>query len=213
MPRPSRNIEQALLQSGRALYAERGGARLSVRALVEHAGVNLGMFHYHFKTKDAFLRQLLAGIYEEMFTQLSGQVQQSGPPLQRLREALKVLAGFVRSHAQILGRVLADAAAGDAVAVEFLRANAPRHLGLLLKLMDQAQAEGLLLPMAPLQRFIFLMSAVAMPLLVAPTIASLGVAPDLLGGELETQVLSDAAIAERIELALRALTTEPKGWT
>jgi hypothetical protein len=54
---------------------------------------------------------------------------------------------------------------------------------------------------------------VAMPLLVAPTIASLGVAPDLLGGELETQVLSDAAIAERIELAVRALTTEPKGWT
>lgn len=213
MARPSRNIEQALLQSGRALYAERGGSRLSVRALVEHAGVNLGMFHYHFKTKDAFLRQLLAGIYEEMFTQLSGQVQQSGPPLQRLREALKVLAGFVRSHTAILGRVIADAAAGDTVAVEFLRANAPRHLGLLLKLMDQAQDEGLLLPMAPLQRFIFLMSAVAMPLLVAPTVASLGVAPQLLGDALETQVLSDAAIAERIELALRALSTEPRGWT
>ena len=211
MPRPGRNIEQALLQSGRALYAARGGARLSVRALVEHAGVNLGMFHYHFKTKDAFLRQLLAGIYEEMFTQLSGQVQQSGPPLLRLREALKVLATFVRSHAEILGRVLADAAAGEAVAVEFIRANAPRHLRLLLKLMEQAQDEGLLLPMAPLQRFIFLMSAVAMPLLIAPTIQSLGVAPKLLGGALKTQVLSDAAIAERIELALRALSTG-KGW-
>jgi AcrR family transcriptional regulator len=206
MPRPSRNIEQALLQSGRALYAQRG-ARLSVRALVEHAGVNLGMFHYHFKTKDAFLRQLLAGIYEEMFGQLSGQVQQAGPPLERLREALKVLAGFVRTHTQILGRVIADAAAGDAVAVEFLRTNAPRHLGLLLKLMDDAQKDGLLLPMAPLQRFIFLMSAVAMPLLIAPTVQSLGVAPKLLGGALKKQVLSDAAIAERIELALRALST------
>ena len=211
MPRPGRNIEQALLQSGRALYAERGGARLSVRALAEHAGVNLGMFHYHFKTKEAFLRQLLAGIYEEMFTQLSGQVQQSGPPLLRLREALKVLATFVRSHAEILGRVIADATAGEAVTVEFIRANAPRHLGLLLKLMEQAQDEGLLVPMAPLQRFIFLMSAVAMPLLIAPGIQSLGVAPKLLGGALKTQVSSDAAIAERIELALRALSTGKGG--
>lgn len=206
MPRPGRNIEQALLQSGRELYAGRG-ARLSVRALAEHAGVNLGMFHYHFKTKDAFLRQLLAGIYEEMFVQLSGQAQQSGPPLQRLREVLKVLATFVRSHTQVLGRVLADAAAGETVAVEFLRANAPRHLELLLKLMQQAQDDGLLLPMAPLQRFIFLTGAVAMPLLIAPGIQALGVAPKLLGGALKTQVLSDAAIAERIELALRALST------
>lgn len=207
MPRPSRNIEQVLLQSGRTLYAERGGARLSVRALVEHAGVNLGMFHYHFKTKDAFLRQLLAGIYEEMFTQLSGQAEQSGPPLSRLRQALMVLATFVREHAAILGHVMVDAAAGDAVAIEFMRANAPRHLKLLLALMQQAEDDGVLAPMPALQRFIFVMSGVAMPLLIAPGILSLGVAPRMLGKALQAQVLGDAAIAERIELALRALST------
>ncbi|MEO7547336.1 MAG: helix-turn-helix domain-containing protein, partial [Ramlibacter sp.] len=149
MPRPSRNIEVTLLQSGRELYAQRGGARLSVRALAEHAGVNLGMFHYHFKSKDAFLRQLLAGMYDEMFTQLSGQVAQSGPPLYRLHEALTVLARFVRGNTPLLGRVIADAAAGEAVAVDFIRTNAPRHLAVLLGLMEQAQAEGLLVPMPP----------------------------------------------------------------
>src|SRR5687767_2176599 len=110
MPRPSRNIELALLQSGRELYAQRGSS-LSVRALTDHAGVNLGMFHYHFKSKDAFLRQLLAGIYDETFAQLKGQVAQSGPPLHRLREALTVLARFVRGQTAILGRVIADAGA------------------------------------------------------------------------------------------------------
>lgn len=208
MARPGRNIQQALLQSGRELYAQRGGERLSVRALADHAGVNLGMFHYHFKTKDAFLRQLLAGVYDEMFAQLSGQVQQSGPPLHRLREALLVLARFVRGHATILGRVLADAAAGEAVAVEFIRTNAPRHLRLLLALMEQAQDEGLLVPMPPLQRFIFVMSAVAMPLLIAPGIHALGVEPALLGDSLLAQVTSDDAIAQRIDLALKALATE-----
>jgi hypothetical protein len=144
MPRPSQNIELALLQSGRALYTERGAARLSVRALAEHAPT--------------------------------------------------------------LGRVMADAAAGEAVAVEFIRSNAPRHLALLLALMDEAEREGRLVPMAPLQRFTFVLGAVGMPLLAARGVQALGVAPRLLGKSLQMQVMGDVAIAERIDLALRALS-------
>jgi AcrR family transcriptional regulator len=196
------------MQSGRELYAQLGATRLSVRALTQHAGANLGMFHYHFKTKDAFLRQLLDGWYEEMFSQLSTSAHQAGPPLHRLREALFFLATFVRDHGPVLGRVIADAAAGQPVAVEFMRANAPRHLRLLLALMNEAQKDGTLARVAPLQRFIFVMSAVAMPLLIAPGIRSLGVAPSLLGSALHSQVMSDKAIRQRIELALKALAVE-----
>jgi len=210
MARPSRNIEQALLQSGRELYAERGAARLSVRALTQHAGVNLGMFHYHFKTKDAFLAQLLEGWYEEMFVRLRSSAQQAGPSIERLREALFFLASFVRDHAAVLGRVISDAAAGEPVAVEFMRTNAPRHLRVLLALMAQAQKEGSLAKVPPLQRFIFVMSGVAMPLIIAPGIRSLGVAPGVLGDSLETQVMSDKAIRQRIELALKALAVPGK---
>ena len=145
MARPGRNIEQALLQSGRQLYAGRGAARLSVRALTQHAGVNLGMFHYHFKTKDAFLRLLLDGWYEEMFTRLSSSAQQAGPPLERLSEALFFLASFVRDHAAMLGRVILDAAAGEPVAVDFMRTNAPRHLRLkelAVKQLAERKASG-----------------------------------------------------------------------
>lgn len=208
MARPGRNIEQALLQSGRQLYAGRGAARLSVRALTQHAGVNLGMFHYHFKTKDAFLRLLLDGWYEEMFTRLSSSAQQAGPPLERLSEALFFLASFVRDHAAMLGRVILDAAAGEPVAVDFMRTNAPRHLRLLLALMQQAQKEGALAKVPPLQRFIFVMSSVAMPLLIAPGIRALGVAPGVLGETLKSQVMTDKAIRQRIALALKALAAE-----
>lgn len=210
MARPSRNIEQALLQSGRELYAERGAARLSVRALTQHAGVNLGMFHYHFKTKDAFLAQLLESWYEEMFARLQSSAQQPGPSIERLREALFFLASFVRDHAAVLGRVISDAAAGEAVAAEFMRTNAPRHLRVLLALMAQAQKEGSLAKVPPLQRFVFVMSAVAMPLIIAPGIRSLGVAPGVLGDSLTAQVMSDKAIRQRIELALMALAVPEK---
>ena len=70
MARPSQGIDQALLRSGRELFATSGCDGLSLRALAEHAGVNLGMFHYHFKTKDNFLRALLQQLYEEVFARI-----------------------------------------------------------------------------------------------------------------------------------------------
>lgn len=210
MPRPGRNIEQTLLRSGREMYASRGTAGLSVRAVTEHAGVNLGMFHYHFRTKDEFLRAVLASFYEDMYGALSARAGGGGEPMERLREALFFIACFVRENRPLLARVLADAAAGHEVAADFIRANAPRHLAVLLALMDQAQEAGQLLAVAPLQRFIFVMSAVAMPLLVGPGLQSLGVAPGVLGPLLQQQVLSDEAIRERIALALGALEVSRK---
>jgi AcrR family transcriptional regulator len=212
MARPGSNIEQVLLKSGRKLYAQRGAAGLAVRALAEHARVNPGMFHYHFRTKDEFLRRLLNGWYEEMFEQLTGQIAQDGPPLPRLQDAIFFLARFVRDNRPMLSRVLMDAAGGSAVAAQFLRENAPRHLALLLSLMAQAEREGLIVPMPPMQRFVFVMGAVGMPVLVAPALHSIGVAPKLLGGQLQAQVMSDDAIAQRIALVMKAIATG-KGWS
>jgi AcrR family transcriptional regulator len=212
MARPGRNTEHALLKSGRKLYAQRGAAGLAVRALTEHARVNLGMFHYHFRTKDEFLRRLLSGWYEEMFEQLAGHAGQDGPPLHRLQEALYFIARFVRDNRPMLARVLMDAATGNAVAAQFLRDNAPRHLALLLALMAQAEREGLIVPLPPMQRFVFVMGAVGMPLLVAPGLQSLGVVPKAIGAQLQSQVTSDDAIAQRIALVMKAIATG-KGWT
>jgi AcrR family transcriptional regulator len=205
MARPSRNIELALLASGSVLYPERGSAGLSVRALAEHAGVNPGMFHYHFRTKEAFLRELLQRQYEVMFGGLSGAALEGGPPLERLRGTLQFLALFVREHAAIIGRVFAEASAGEPVAEAFVRSNAPRHLRLLLQLMRDAEAAGQLAPLPPLQRFVFVMGAVAMPLVVVPRIARLRVAPGVVARQLKAQVTSDEAIAQRVDLALAAL--------
>jgi AcrR family transcriptional regulator len=205
MPRPSTHTREALLAAGRALYPERGAAGLSVRALAEQAGVNLGMFHYHFRTKDVFLQELLQEFYEEMFAALSAQAQQPGPPLARLRGALFFLACFVRDHALVLGRVMGDASSGDAVALDFVRANAPRHLRLLVALMDEAEQAGAIVPLPALQRFVFVMGAVALPSVVAMRVAALDVAPAMLRRQIKPQVTSDAAIAQRVDLALAAL--------
>ena len=207
MPRPSQGIDQALLRSGLALLPQLGCSGLSVRRVAEHAGVNPAMFHYHFGSKAAFLQTLLQQLYEQLFARLSADASGQGPALERLHHALVALARFVREHRALAGRLAIDAASGETVVHDFVRANAPRHLGLLLQLMAQAEREGTLAPAPPMQRFVFVMGAVVAPLLVAPGVAALRVAPQLMGSQLEEQVLGDEAIEQRVRLALAAIST------
>jgi len=205
MARPSQHLDRALLAAGRALYPRLGCAGLSVRALAERAGVNPAMFHYHFKSKDQFLRTLLQQLYEDLFATLNHDVALQGPAIERLRSGLNGLARFARDHRPLVSRVWVDATAGHAVAREFVRANAPRHVGLLLQLLAQAEHERAVVALPPLQRLSFVMGSVMAPLMILSNLATMGVAPGLLPRELEPQVTSDAAIAARVDLALRAL--------
>ena len=214
MPRPSQQLDQALLRSGRALYPALGCSGLSQRKLAEHAGVSPGMFHYHFTSKDDFLRTLLQQLYEEMYGPLAESAGGEGPPLERLRRALFGLARFVREQRPLLMRLALDAGAGHAVVQQFMRDNAPRHLGVLLRLLKEAERAGQLPALRhPLQRLAVLMGTVVAPLLIAPAVAALGIATP--GPSIETQVCSDAAIGARIALALAALRGEapdPQVW-
>ena len=208
MPRPSRNLDRLLLAAGRELLPARGCAALSVREVADAAGVNLGMFHYHFKTREAFLRALLQSMYEEMFSQLTYQGSEAWGPLDNLRAALRFLGRFLRANRPLIARVMADALCGDALAREFLAANMPRHLGHMRQLIELAQARGELRKMPVAQALGLAAGALAMPILFGGAVVESGV---LARGarKLERELLSDAAIDERIELALAALGAAP----
>ena len=205
MPRPSQQLDAALLQSGRALYPQVGCAGLSVRAVAEHAGVNPGMFHYHFKSKGNFLRTLLTGLYDEMYADMQVDLASGRPAVERLRAALTALARFLRAHRLVVARVWMDALAGESVAREFMQTNGPRHVGVLLALLQQADAEGAVVGLPPAQRLAFVLGAVGMPLIFAGALVESGVAPPAIRQHFDAEVMSDAAIVQRVDLALHAL--------
>jgi AcrR family transcriptional regulator len=208
MARPSQDIDQTLLRAGRALYPDRGCAGLAVRAVAEHAGVPLGMLHYHFRTKDNFLRALLQQMYEEMFEQLGIEVAGDAPAAVRLRAALVTIGRFLRANRRVVARVWIDAMAGEPVARDFMRRNAPRHIGLLAGLLEQAQREGSLRELPPIQRLVTLLGAVALPIVFVAGVVEVGIESALSRRAFEAEVLSDAAIAQRIDLLLDALGSD-----
>jgi AcrR family transcriptional regulator len=207
MPRPSQDQDQALLAAGAALYPQLGCAGLSVRRVAEAAGVNPAMVHYHFGSKDAFLRALLQQHYEEMFGALQLNSQGQADVMERLAAALLGVARFVRQHRPLIARVWADAQAGQTVAQDFLRANAPRHLGVLLALLQEAEAHDRLPSQPLLTRFSFLMGAIVAPLVLVGGMKAVDAVPPALLAAVDDEVLSDAALRRRIEWALVGLAS------
>ncbi len=209
MPRPSRNLDRALLAAGRALLPARGCSGLSIREVAEAANVNLGMFHYHFKTREAFLRTLLQSMYEEMFSQLTLQRDVSWSALNNLRAALRFMGRFLRANRPILSRVLADALCGDPIAREFLSQNMHRHLGHMQALIELGQKEGVFKRMPVPQALGFCAGSLAMPILFGGAVAESGALGKAGTKMITAALLTDAAIDERIEMALAAISNDP----
>jgi AcrR family transcriptional regulator len=210
MPRPSRNLDRALLAAGRELFPHRGCAGLSVREVAEAAGVNLGMFHYHFKSREAFLRAVMQQAYEEMFSTLTLEVSRDAgiDPVANLRRALGVLGRFGRDNRPFLARVFCDALSGEACAREFLRDNMPRHLNVLQWLVAEGQRRGRIVDVPFPQAVGLCGGSLMMPILVGGTLVESGALSEPMAQLVGKCFLSDAGIDQRIDLAIRALSTD-----
>jgi AcrR family transcriptional regulator len=205
MARPSRNVDQLLVQAAMELLPQTGARALSIRQVAEHAGVNLGMFHYHFKTKDVFVRSVLQRMYDGMFANLTLEAHHSPSPIENLRGAITVLARFARDNRLLLARLIADALSGEAAMIEFLRDNLPRHIGVIAALIAQAQKAGVVRKISSMQAVAFIASSVGAPIILGTAAFAAGAAPAALAKRFEREVLSNAAIAERIDMALAGL--------
>ena len=114
-PRPSRNLDRALLAAGRELLPERGCAGLSVREVADAAGVNLGMFHYHFKiARGVPARADAAGLRGDVRAAHAASVARTREPdAKPARRAARAWGASCATTGRFLARVLADALCGE----------------------------------------------------------------------------------------------------
>jgi len=210
MPRPSRNLDVALIEAGRELFPERGCAEMSVREIAEKAGVNLGMFHYHFKSRDAFLRAMMQQGYEEMFSRLTLVDEQAGGTIDRLRYALRTISRFMRDNRRFVARLLTDALNGEAIARNFLRDNLPRHLDVVRGLIAAGQKERLFAPVPVPQALGVCVGSLAFPVLAGGSLKDSGMLDPATAHMIDSVLLSNDALDQRIEMALKGISRDKK---
>jgi AcrR family transcriptional regulator len=88
MTRPSHNIDILLFEKGRELLLEVGFDKFSVRTLCKKAGVNLGMFHYYFKTKERFIELLIEKVFEQYLNEQKEAAKKHAKAIDKLRAVI-----------------------------------------------------------------------------------------------------------------------------
>lgn len=207
MPRPSQNTDQRLVETALEMLHKTGLSGLKLREVARKAGVNLGMFHYHFKTKEAFSRRVLQHSYEKFFQEFSLETSKDGGALERLRGALVTLGRFLLDNRRMILGLVHDAIGKDRVVLDFVKTNFPRHALVILGLVRECQREGSIRKISLPTLMPTLMGSVALPALVLGMLEHLEVKiirfiPVAL---IKRELASEKAIAARVDLALEAL--------
>lgn len=207
MPRPSRNIDKLLLKTGLEMLPETGISGLNIREVVQRAQVNLGMFHYHFKTKDVFVRIMLQEIYETMFARIVHVTDDKDSAVKNLERITCALGKFARDNHKMLLSIIMDLKANNPITLEFVMANFPRHLILIRQQIVRGQNEGTIAPLPVPLIMSFLASSIVGPLLLGGLILQLEIpAALLLHPMIQSDVLSDVAIEQRVRMALKGVS-------
>lgn len=209
MTRPSQNIDKKLIQAGKELIPEMGISGLKIRDVAKRAKVNLGMFNYHFGTKEKFLEVLMIDVYNEFLSDFKLEAETGSNPMERLRNALIGGAHFIRDNRMLIAALFEEIFKGNRKIVEFARKNMTKHVNIILDLIAKSQKEGYMVKTSIFTIVPIIIGAAALPSIAVRVLEKnykgtfLGAFIPIVRGT----ALSDKGIAERVDLALKAVST------
>jgi AcrR family transcriptional regulator len=209
MTRPSKNIDKKLLQAGKDLIPVMGISGLNIRGVAKKAGANLGMFNYHFGTKEKYLEALMIDVYNEFLSDFNMDSERGDNSLERLRNALVGAAYFIREHRMLIAALFEEIFRGNKRIVEFARKNMTKHLNIILGLISQCQKDGYIMKISIFTLAPLIIGAAALPSIVIRVLEK-NYKGTFLGAFipiLKNAAISDKGIKERIDLTLKAVST------
>lgn len=199
MARAGGNADRQMLDIGKKIICKEGCSALRIREVADRAGVNLGMFHYHFKSKRRFKQLLLQDIYEDFFGNLLSASKEGKNAQLQLKNMLYAMGCFVRDRREFYFAVLRDVVNDDREVTSFIRKNFPRHAGVLSDLIVRCQKEGTMRDLPVPQIISILMTNLNIPTLIGYAISRHQTMP------ISSLMISDEAISVRIDIVLKGL--------
>jgi TetR/AcrR family transcriptional regulator len=137
------DIREGILDAAEDLFAKRGFAATSIRAIADRVDVNAAMVHYYFGSKKKLLRAVMERVLEPMAGALAGVDERGGVPIRELTRLMFSMAADHPCLPQLITReVLLP---GGELQAEFLGHFAPRLGGRLPGMLRREQREGRLL--------------------------------------------------------------------
>ncbi|MFA6435120.1 MAG: TetR/AcrR family transcriptional regulator [Elusimicrobiales bacterium] len=207
MARPPSGTDLKLKSAGRKLLQEGGITGLSVRGACRLAGVNTGMFHYYFGSKDEFLKAILKEIYAEFMLNFKAGVSVGGSPRARLKNALVEVGRFARGVRKAAPMLFADLAYGNEEAFVFISGNFTEHIREIAALAEECRPQSAVKDRSVPFVISALVSVMIFPVLMGGVLERNGVKKllDRSLADLREEMFSDAGITGRAEIAVRGI--------
>lgn len=207
MSRPSHNLDRKLVAAARSMLPASGFTGLSIREVSRRAGVNVGMFHYHFKTRDAFVRRVMEEAYDDFFNTFVEAAEGPGEARVRLRRVLVSFAHFARENRILYTLLLRELLNSQPEMLAFAKENFPRHISMLMGLMDECRKTGVVRPLPIPMLAMFAMSTMGLPNIVVTAFEANGLkkVAGMALPEFSDVLLSDKMIETRADMVLAAL--------
>ena len=205
--RPSKNTDKQLSLAARELLLEKGSMDIGMREVAAKAGVNMGMFYYHFKDKDDFWGHLLQEFYEEFFSDLQIDASSSDSVVENLKAAALYIGNFAVKHRVLVSALFLAGANGDEAVRKFFKKNFVRHLRILIDLIKRGQKEDKIIALPPISVLVMLMGGINAPIFVYHAFSKnpFGATKMRMMGATKESILSSEAIAERVDVMMTAL--------
>lgn len=163
MGRTSSGADEKLIQTGLALARGRGLGGFSVRELCTQSGVNLGMFHYYFASKENFDQALLRVIYSEMMQDITLRVSPAEPARENVGRVLLSVHHFVHKNRALLSALAGDVLGGNQKILAFILSNFTAHVSVLVSELKRAKKAKELRSPDLADNLVILVAPVALP--------------------------------------------------
>lgn len=208
MTRPSRNQDQLLIETAKELLPQVGLSGMSLKQVADKSGVNLGMFHYHFGTKRKFVQIVLESVLKDVLDEVEKKSLEGNTSLERLRSAFVTLGLMIQKNKEVFTSFFQDFLNQQKDVTRFFSVFFGRELEILLPLIEKAKEDGSIEPIPTRQVLAFCMASINAPILVGEAFSRMN-EKTLKLAALDTELATRTAIEFRVDMAMKALSSNP----
>lgn len=206
MSRKSTNTDKKLLEQGRKLLIKKGASNFSVREVCEKASVNLGMFSYHFGSKDKFIEKILMDIYERFLSDF--KLVESDSKINTLEIQLTLMAKFARDNRHLILVLLNDILNGEKAVQKFAKSKMRTHFIILAKTLKSCQSSGDIIDVPIPLLLTQIAGSIGLSNLIPEVLAQMGVSKvfDFGLSTLTKNLTTDVAIEQRVKIVIQGIS-------
>lgn len=142
MTRPSSFLDKKMLKAGRKIVTKEGSGELSIPKICSMAKANLGMFNYHFGTKDNYIKILYSGFKDEVTKFLGIEEMHDKTPLEKIKLSMNKIESYINKNPKLANSLFFDGLVNGSKSFEYVEKGIIPKFDHLLALIDEAKEQG-----------------------------------------------------------------------